>query len=154
MNGRCVVCRSGRSQALVHFGAKEGNIGGRRLNQHPNALVGLLGAEQDLLEGDPKVIRKQRIDQWIESRIAVAQPKEHRKEQPFDAVVAKGANQVDGKKWQPAEDKAAHNDAQRLGGLGFGAEFLHLHLDIALAHLLATAARSSCRLLATAVLTK
>lgn len=97
----------------------------------------------DALERKAEILGEQRIDHWIDGRVAVAQPKEERKHQRLDAVVAERAYQVHGEEWQPADDEQADDDGQRFGRLRFHAEPFHLRLDIPLAHFLARPRRQA-----------
>lgn len=90
----------------------------------------------DPLKGEPEVFREQRVDQRIDRAIEVTQPEEDRKDQVGNAGFgrAERPNQVHGEEGQPAEDKTAHYDGQRLGGFRFHPETLHLRLDVPFTH--------------------
>lgn len=90
----------------------------------------------DPLEREPEVLREQRVYQRVYRAVAVAQPEEDGEHHGVYAVDAERADQVHGEEGQPAEDEAADDDAQGLGGLRLHAEALHLGLDVALAHAL------------------
>ncbi|KAH9402718.1 hypothetical protein TYRP_015469 [Tyrophagus putrescentiae] len=57
---------------------------------------------------------------WIDHRVAIAEPEEDGEEQVGDAVAAESSCEVD------ADDKAADDDAHRLGGFGLCVKALRL----------------------------
>lgn len=80
-------------------------------------MLATTAAGEQLLEGVAVVARKQRINERVDGRVAVAQPEEDGKEKRRRAVSAEGLEQVGREERTPANHKAPHNDAYRLGGL-------------------------------------
>lgn len=105
---------------IVHEGVREGRplagtFVGREVGTVGSEVRGAADADDDLLECVPKVPRKERVDDGIYRRVAVAQPEQNREDDVGRAAVAKGAQQVHGKEGQPAHDESAHNNGQCLG---------------------------------------
>ena len=97
-----------------------GSFGVRR---RPTAAA---GGERSL-EGVPEVSVKQCVDERVERRVDVADPEQngHDDRRRFRAeFAAQRVVDVPGEEWQPAAEKRAHDDAERLGSF-----VLALHLS-------------------------
>lgn len=107
--------------ARAQFAARVG-VARERLHR---PLVAQAAAD-DALEREPEVVAEQRVQAGVDGRVAVAQPEEDREDQRVDALDAERAHHVHREERQPAQDEAAHDDAQRLGRLRLHPEPLHL----------------------------
>lgn len=77
-------------------------------------------------QSSPKVLREQRINQWIDGRVAVSQPEQHWEDDGADTVPAEGPHDVHAEEGKPAEDEPSHYDAEGLGCFGLHAEAFYL----------------------------
>ena len=71
----------------------------------------------NLLKCATKIPRKRGIDERINGRVAISQPKNDAKCQIRNAFVTKRRHKVHGEKWKPTADETAHDDAKSLCGL-------------------------------------
>ena len=71
----------------------------------------------DFLKCATKIPRKRGIDERINGRVAISQPKNDAKCQIRNAFVTKRRHKVHGEKWKPTADETTHDDAKSLCGL-------------------------------------
>ena len=71
----------------------------------------------DFLKCAAKIPRKRGIDERINGRVAISQPKNDAKCQIRNAFVTKRRHKVHGEKWKPTADETTHDDAKSLCGL-------------------------------------
>lgn len=86
------------------------------------------------LEREPEVLGEERVDHRVDRRVAIAEPKQDRKERFVDAVFAERPDQVHREEGQPTQDEQAHDDGERFGRLRLHPEPLDLRLNVPLAH--------------------
>ena len=90
-------------------------------------------SNKDFRKGFPKIWTKNRIDNRIESRIQIAKPRNERNNRMIAkaliAASAQGEQNLHNKKRQPAQDKARHDNSERLSRLA-----LALHINFSLLH--------------------
>ncbi len=67
---------------------------------------------QDLLKCEPKFQIENGVDDWIESRIGVAEPCEEFEDDGRDARLAECGNNVDAEERYPADEKHSHDDSK------------------------------------------
>ena len=102
-------------------------------------------AEEQSRERAPEVPGTESVDERIDGRVAISEPEEQGEDFLGRAVVAEGAQQVDGEEGGPAEDEAADYYSDRLGGLLFTVQTtqlrsnLHSWILAALVHAVAAA---------------
>lgn len=78
------------------------------------------------MHSSPKVLREQRINQWIDGRVAVSQPEQHGEDDGADTVPAEGPHDVHAEEGKPAEDEPSHYDAEGLGCFSLHTEAFYL----------------------------
>jgi len=83
-------------------------------------MIEIAAAEEEYLaEGLAEILVEDRVDDWIQQAIAIAEPEEETREKCRNGVrvLEERSDQRQHEKWQPAADERAHDDAQ--GGAGF-----------------------------------
>lgn len=83
-------------------------------------MIEIAAAEEKYLaERLAEVLVENRVDDWIQQAIAIAEPEKETREESRNGVrvVEERSDQSQHEKWQPAADERTHNDAQ--GGAGF-----------------------------------
>lgn len=116
------------------LGSGSGNVLGRRNDRHSaaelfrvdfrsNAIIDAATAEeQELAKGRAKLAIEAGVDDGVEKRVCVAEPKQQRVKPVRYArfrFVAKRTHQSDNEERQPAQREGAHDDAQRFRRLTF-----------------------------------
>ena len=83
-------------------------------------------AAKEFAESFPEVAIEERVDEWVEGRVQVSDPKEESDNygRGGAALAAHGRRQVPGEKREPAEEKRSHDYAQGLGRFVFALDLL------------------------------
>ena len=82
---------------------------------------------QDLLKCKPKFQIENRVDDWIESRVGVAEPCEEFEDDGRDARLAECGYNVDTEERYPADEENSHDDSKSNSSLFLHNMFLKLN---------------------------
>lgn len=91
-------------------------VGVERHRLVPAPAPGRVVGGQDAFERLPELGVEYGVDDGIESRVGVAQPREDLEGDFRDARLAEGGDDVDAEERHPADEEDAHDDAHRHGG--------------------------------------
>jgi len=127
-----VVVRSDLKAEAAQHSAEPTVLSAQRrvVSGRQRQATSLAAAAQQLGERVAEIARAQAVDERVRRRVDVAEPEEHG-EQSARRVAGRtdGAEQVDGEERRPADDEAADDDADRLGGLRLAVERPQLGRD-------------------------
>ena len=107
------------SDAHVHTHSNNNNSNNKNWilpSQHSRARTPTRRTAEDFLEGETKVLVEEGVDDGVEGGVAIAHPHDHPDEGRVEvALLAQRLDEGHEEEGKPADDEAAHHDAQRLG---------------------------------------
>ena len=115
-----VVLRVDHARVLGRVVGHEAVAVARMHVAHFIAAAPRVAGRQDALEGLPELAVVDGVDEWIEHRVRVAQPREDLERLSADAGLAEGRHYVDTEEGHPADEEDAHDDAHGDGRLVVG----------------------------------
>ena len=80
----------------------------------------------DFLKSAPKVPGEGGVNEGVDGRVAVAEPKDDGKCHFGNAVIAESRDEVHGEKGEPTTDKTSYDDTQGFGSFGLHSETSNL----------------------------
>ena len=87
-------------------------------------------APQQTAKSETEILGAERVDERVDGGVAVAEPEEDDEQNGRRAVDAENSEDVDAEERRPADDEAANDDSNRLGGLLLAVQSPQLGSDL------------------------